>query len=628
MSKHKSKDSSKVGTGSAKNAKMIAPVVTSAVTRKSKCPAVFVEMREEIGDVALVAEFVNTPLLVTPTNQALFPWGNKIARLYTTRKWHRLRLSYVPNTSTTIGGTDMAAMNADPDKPPFDDDDELLNHQGAINSAPYTGWTIDLLQKSNKVPIPEKFNNAQENLLGGDILEDLHTVADGVLNIAVKGLQTFFGASVSVVKTDDKKVQDVKAADPPTEVVTGKFYIDYKVEYNDPVMENVDGGIANWQQNDGDSGRPLVFPEAMFTEETLATPLVNDIAVQVRSKSTPLVGLNQLIGLKFASRGLYAVMLTTNADSGVGAADVINIANTSLFLSDFTEDTQHWYGGPDTGSGASTAYSGGSSFFILLNVNGLATEDSGSAVLVDDLWCDAVISLYNQGANFDGYVQNQARLYVMKLGSIQVDVPTRLARRKGGLKNSRVAAQLAFFEKRALVKMAQVKATQRSVVDMLRSKGERKVANARTVVSANAPTAANVKAVVGGPASGPASAGAAAGPPARSGGEAKALGPARAVSSPPGLVPSLDGQATKAASAKSVGATGAPWPEGPVDIKVCAKHPVSVDSSCPECVQQLMKIWVARTSGMAVRIDDDYVQVQTADKGASSAKAGPEAQKR
>lgn len=600
MSKHKAKDSSKIGTGSAKSAKMIAPVVTSAVTRKSKCPPVFVEMREEIGDVTLVSEFTNTPLLVTPTNQALFPWGNKIARLYTTRKWHRLRLQYVPNTATSIGGTVMAAMNADPDKPPFSDEEELLNHQGAVNGAPYTGWTIDLLQKSNKVPIPEKFNSIQENLLGADLLEDLHTFADGVLNIAVKGLQSFFGASVSV-KNVDGKTQEVKAADPPTEVVTGKFYVDYKVEYNDPVMENVDGGYAQWLQDDIDSPRPLTYPAAMFTEENVESPLINEIGVQMVSKATPPDGLNQLIGLKFASRGLYSVLLTTNAYA-TDAGAMLDIGDTSVVLSDFTTNQQHWYGGATSGTTSSNLYYGGSSAFFLFNVSSLATE--GSGVQVDDLWCDAVITLQDYDGKFDGYTQSEARLYVMKLGNVTIDIAAKVPKPKGGLKNRHMAKQRDFFARRELAKIAQIQSAQRSTNEFMRRRAtERKIASNR-VIPAKASAAANVTAAVVGPAA------SAVGPPARPGVEAKPQAPVRAAVSSLGAAAAANGMVDTKTDASPSDATillraitkdDDSWKR----LAACATHPYT--DSCAVCLATFQR---SKAYARDVLAEFEYISVE------------------
>lgn len=612
MSKHKSKDSSKVGTGSAKSAKMIAPVVTAAVTRKARCPPVFVEMREEIGDVHLVSEFTNTPLLVTPTNEALFPWGSKIARLYTTRKWHRLMLSYVPNTATSIGGSVMAAMNADPDKPPFDDDDELLNHQGAINGAPYTGWTMNLLQKSNKVPVPEKFNNTQENLLGGDILEDLHTVADGVLNFAVKGLQSFFGAGVTVQKTD-AGVRDVKAADPPTEVVTGKLYIDYKVEYNDPVLENVDGGLAHWKQEDG-SGRPLVYPEPMFTAATIAAPFMNDIGVQIRSKATPPTGVDQLVGFKFASRGLYALFWDSHAVSAVSAADMIAPDQTQCITSDFVELNEASDFGAVAGTSAAMLFTGGTARFITFNVTDLATEDT-SAIQVDDLWCDLVLQLTCFDPDFDSYVQQYAHLYVMKLGQVSLEISAKHRARKGGLQNRHISRQLEWFERRQIIKTVRMREMQKSISAFSQRAKKREC----KVAALAAPTGALVKAPVVAPA--------AAGQPAAVGATARLDGEAKAGTT------SRAGEGLNPAAAAAKGATDTKTalidksqlfddPELMRRNSRCGVHVSGAFSAgCNDCVRRLADLLTEKVSDRlrkGAQADDFVVVDGSRDKTANS----------
>lgn len=469
-----------IGTGSAKSARMIAPVVTSAVTRKAKSPPVVVSMREEIGDLNLVEQFTNTPLLVMPTNETLFPWGFRIAKLYTTRKWRKLVIEYVPNTATTIGGTVMAAMQADPDKPPFTDDQELLNHQNAVNGAPYTGWRMDLLQTSNKTPIPAKFNANQESIgLGLDISEDLHTIADGVLNIAVKGLQSFFGAGVAVTKTqsaDGKTaVSDVKSADPPTVVNTGKLYVDYVVEYNDPVMTTVDGGYAEYVQHD-DSGRALVTGEQLLTPEAIATPVSNNLGIQVACDDITGDGgpPNHIkrVGLKFATPGLYLVNFGHYAfsDDVQGGGNGVDMSNAFIQAAVGSDVHSITPSGPASSSATAVTYRDETNCFAVINVFTLANEST--SIEVGGMDCDVAAEFFTfaTGSVWDPYVQGQFKLIIGKSGPAMMAIPAHLKQRKGGLSCRTMPNQLAWFERRQFAKAVQVRSAQRAIDDAVREK--------------------------------------------------------------------------------------------------------------------------------------------------------------
>jgi len=240
-------------------------VAVDAIQRMPKSKPLQFEYSEELGDVVVTEDFANSPMLITMTNPELFPYGHKLAQLFHTREFDMLQLRYVPSCPTDTGGTVAAVANPDADQPPFMTMEEVLRHEQSVMGAPWKGWKVNLLNRSQQA-IPRKFNETLAGTVGlgeSGILEDsLHTVADGVVNFAVKGLQSLFSEEKKVrealvneaktgkfaLPTDEKKKEVTKdnrfvAPRDATSLVTGKLWVDYKVRLFDPVNEDVDTGM-------------------------------------------------------------------------------------------------------------------------------------------------------------------------------------------------------------------------------------------------------------------------------------------------------------------------------------------------------------------------------------------------
>lgn len=216
----------KVGSSQKKMPIAAAPAASSAVYRKPVSKPVIVVDREEIGDIKMFKDkFSNSAALVNPGNPELFPKLSKIAENYTTYKFKKLKFINAPNASTGDGGTVAMGLNPDANEKPPEDMKELLNMNGSVSSAPWTGTAIDAKFASQA---GTKFivDTTDVNNLG-NVVDDLHTISDGVFSIA--------SAALNVFGANDLKFEILGqtyeiALD---EVATGKLYVEYEVELHD-----------------------------------------------------------------------------------------------------------------------------------------------------------------------------------------------------------------------------------------------------------------------------------------------------------------------------------------------------------------------------------------------------------
>jgi hypothetical protein len=187
---------------------------------------------EEVGEVNTTVDYSNSPLLINPANSELFPYLSNLATLFTAYRWVKLKFRYQASGGTQTAGTVMMAVNGDPERPPLSSETAVLNHQGSVSGPPWSSFEMGGLANKASEAIKTKFVSTVESQLGGGLLEDLHTVADGVLNIATKGL-SLLGASRGP-GTD------------PTTLETGKLFVDYIIELFDPVIDTTTGGFNYW----------------------------------------------------------------------------------------------------------------------------------------------------------------------------------------------------------------------------------------------------------------------------------------------------------------------------------------------------------------------------------------------
>jgi len=304
-----------------------APVATAAVTRRAVTKPVPIERSEEVSDLRTFAAFTNTSLIINPGNQELFPWLSSIASAFTSYYFEYLRFRYVPATETGLGGDVVLAVNADPDKPPFISEKAALNQEGSAMAAPWVPFAINGKLPTTKNVIPEKFVtdiHSQDGL--ATIFDDLHTVADGVLNVVTAGLNLFSVSSEvkdrirSLVKDGSVTVKDEKSLSvDPTDIVTGKLWVDYKVWLSDPVEEQeaVDDGY-NFGQTPTTSATPNFFgysalstTEPVFQTSSLwsspsIAPTVEDACKIQVTNTTPGTSF-----LNFKNPGLYTIEVSS-----------------------------------------------------------------------------------------------------------------------------------------------------------------------------------------------------------------------------------------------------------------------------------------------------------------------------
>jgi len=219
-----------------------APVATAAITRRAETKPVEISMTEEVSGVVVGPDFANSALIINPGNHELFPWLSRIAAAFTSYWFKMLRFRYVAATETGLGGDVIMTVNADPDKPAFSSEKQALNHEGAALGAPWVPFSINGKSKTTQNVIPQKFvaDTASDEGLT-TIFDDLHTVADGVLNVVTAGLNLFtvdaeVRARLKKLVVDKRIVspdqKDIPTDDPPTE--TGKLFVDYVCVLSDP----------------------------------------------------------------------------------------------------------------------------------------------------------------------------------------------------------------------------------------------------------------------------------------------------------------------------------------------------------------------------------------------------------
>lgn len=239
-----------------------APVSTATVVKKERSRPVTIEMREEVSDVTVFAgKFANSPLIINPANEELFPFLSKLAVHFETFNFERLAFEYAANASSGDAGTVAISVNPNADDPPFEDMRSTLNREGSISGSPWTSLKANGKFKSSNA-IGTKF---VEDVTGAaalsNILDDLHTIADGVVNVVTAGL------NVLGVNNLDVTIDGVPLTVNLDSTVTGKFYVNYKCVLNDPILrETLDealvtnafkdlkdpfGDNSSWSENDG-----------------------------------------------------------------------------------------------------------------------------------------------------------------------------------------------------------------------------------------------------------------------------------------------------------------------------------------------------------------------------------------
>jgi len=236
-----------------------APSAVTSISRKDRSKPVRVVQTEEVSDVVCQAGFENSSLVINPGNEDLFPWGSSIAQHFTSFEWKKLVFRYVASTDTATSGTVAMAVNADPDKPAFATEKQLLNHEGSATAAPWKSFAVDALSTSTKtLGDGSKF---VEDVTGAGVtgfFDSLQTIATGALNIATLGLA--IAGSSADLKTD------------PIPKTTGKLFADYDVILWDPADPSLvaDDGISAFKL--GGVNNQFIEPVA-FAGEVLVNPL-------------------------------------------------------------------------------------------------------------------------------------------------------------------------------------------------------------------------------------------------------------------------------------------------------------------------------------------------------------------
>ena len=213
------------------------PVAVATVNDAAKHQPLEIKFTECVGDLTMTKEFSSSSFLVIPTNPELFPWLSRIARYGTTYQWNYARLRYAPNTATDVAGTVAIVNDADPDRPPQPNMKAIVNHEGSANSAPWVPMVTNMLNKSTQA-VRRKFIEKFEDVavLGASALgEGLHTIADGLVQVATEGLKSLFAeskASPAALRAMSDDTLD-----------TGKVYVDYSIKIFDPVTSFDDDEI-------------------------------------------------------------------------------------------------------------------------------------------------------------------------------------------------------------------------------------------------------------------------------------------------------------------------------------------------------------------------------------------------
>jgi len=234
---NQNKRTPKQGTFSGKQPTATAPSAVTEVVRKAPLNPIRIQYREEASDIICQANFENSSFLINPGNEDLFPWLAPIALQFTTFQWNTIKHEFIASTDTSTSGSVIMAVNADPDKPPFTTEKEILNHMGSATAAPWKSFAIDGKSKSTETLGPRKYVADVTGQVGlGSILDDIRTVATGVLNVATLGLAV---VGQSLVDPDPKAV--------------GKLFTTYDITLWDPVDQTVsaDEGVSRYDSTTG-----------------------------------------------------------------------------------------------------------------------------------------------------------------------------------------------------------------------------------------------------------------------------------------------------------------------------------------------------------------------------------------
>lgn len=269
---------------------MTAPVAVAKVMRKSLARPFIMAFREEVGDITVADSFANTPMLINPGNEDLFPWGALIAQRFTTYKYRKSPVfEYVPSTDTGVGGTVAIAVNADPDADPFTTVQQTLNHIGSATAAPWVPFTVSAAQASadnvKRKYVADVTGSTGDGVRG--FFQDLGLVADGVVNVVTDALALLTGDPTTTTPVD-----------------TGKLFVSYEVELYDPKLDTVpDDGISAFSYNDATNN---------FSVETPFLP---------GEPTNPLRIVCGGATYSFAETGRYMAFISTIASSGTFAAN-------------------------------------------------------------------------------------------------------------------------------------------------------------------------------------------------------------------------------------------------------------------------------------------------------------------
>lgn len=224
------KAESRVTTQSAKNAYTLSgpPVSVGTVNQSPARQPLHIRFTEFVGDVDTTKAFESVSFLNMPTNKELYPWLSRIAQYGTTYQWEYAKLRYSPQTATDVAGTVAILNDPDPERPPQSDMKAMINHVGTGYGPPYANNVTQALFKSNEA-IKRKFIDKFEDvaMLGGSFTEDLHTIADGVIQVATAGLKSLFAGGT--------RTASAASADDEERLTTGKLFVDYGIKIFDPV---------------------------------------------------------------------------------------------------------------------------------------------------------------------------------------------------------------------------------------------------------------------------------------------------------------------------------------------------------------------------------------------------------
>lgn len=321
------------------NTALTAPMAAATVVRKERVAPVPIIMREEVSDVTVFAgKFANSPMVINPANEELFPFLSKIAVHFESYEFPRLNFEYAANASSGDAGTVAIAVNPNPDDPPFETMKETLNREGAINGAPWTN--IEAKGKfATSSSIKRKY---VEDVTGAkalsNVLDDLHTVADGVVNVVTAGLNILGVNNLDVV------IDGVPLTVQLDSTVTGKFYVNYHCLLYDPILREAEddnlvsnnfvdskswfGSNDTWVGNDGlrvgvayQKSTPNTVGFATFTFPETGTYML------VANQNFTVATTNCIVGLG-----------PPTVDSSTGAKSIAAAANQGFIAS----GGNHW----------------------------------------------------------------------------------------------------------------------------------------------------------------------------------------------------------------------------------------------------------------------------------------------